>query len=86
MIKSYIKELPARVRGGFLRESWGALFIVGFMLLLVVSAASLSMGLFDLANGAAIAGYWAFVVVVILQVVCFMEYEKRNGEKNYGSS
>jgi uncharacterized membrane protein len=60
--------------------------MVGFMLVLVVSAASLSMGLVDLAKGAAVAGYYALVVGVILQIVCFMKYNKRNGEKNYESS
>jgi hypothetical protein len=81
MIESYAKELPARVRG-FVRESWGAPFIVGFMLLLVVAAASLPMGLVDLANGAATAGYCALVVGVILQLVCFLKYNKRNGEED----
>ena len=85
MKRGFAKTISFRVKE-YVRESWGAPFIVAFMLLLVVAAASLSMGLVDLANGAAIAGYYALVVGVILQVVCFMKYNKRNSEENYGSS
>ena len=72
--------MPARIKG-CVRDNWGAPFIVGFMLLLMVAAASLSMGLADLANEAAIFAYYALVAGVVLQLVSFLKYNKRNGEK-----
>ena len=81
MKRGFAKTISFRVKK-YVRESWGAPFIVAFMLLLVVAAASLSMGLVDLANGAATAGYCALVVGVILQLVCFLKYNRRNGEKD----
>jgi len=85
MTRGFAKTFSFRVKE-FVRENWGAPFIVAFMGLLVVAAASLSMSLIDLANGVAIAGYYALVVGVILQIVCFMKHNKRNGKKNYESS
>ena len=69
-----------------MRENWGAPFIVGFMLLLMVAAASLSMGLAVLTNEVAVYAYYALVIGVVLQLACFLKYTKRNGEKNYESS
>ena len=80
MIKSFAKEMPDRIKG-YVRENWGAPFIVGFMLLLMVAAASLSMGLAELANDEAIFAYCALVVGVVLQLASFLKYNKRNGEK-----
>ena len=81
MIKGFVKEIPVRVKG-YVRENWGAPFIVGFMLLLVVAAASLSMGLAVIADEVAIYAYFALVVGVVLQLVCFLKYSKRNCEPN----
>ena len=81
MIKGFVKQIPARVKG-YVKENWGAPFIVGFMLLLVVAAASLSMSLAVLANEVAIYAYYALVAGVVLQLVCFLKYKKRNGELN----
>jgi heme/copper-type cytochrome/quinol oxidase subunit 4 len=85
MISGFAKKMPARVKG-YVRENWGAPFIVGFMLLLMVAAVSLSMGLATLADGVAIAAYYALVGGVVLQLVCFLRYNKKNGEKNHESS
>jgi heme/copper-type cytochrome/quinol oxidase subunit 4 len=85
MIKEFAKEFPAKVKA-YTRENWGAPFIVGFMLLLMVAAVSLSMGLAVLADGIAIVAYYALVGGVVLQLVCFLKYNKKNGEKNNESS
>jgi heme/copper-type cytochrome/quinol oxidase subunit 4 len=85
MIKEFAKEFPARVKA-YTRENWGAPFIVGFMLLLMVAAVSLSMSLTVLADGVAIVAYCALVGGVILQLVCFLKCNKKNGEKNNESS
>jgi uncharacterized membrane protein HdeD (DUF308 family) len=85
MINGFAKNMPARVKR-YVRENWGAPFIVGFMLLLLVAAVSLSMGLAVLADGVAIAAYYALVAGGVLQLVCFLKYNKKNGEKSHESS
>ncbi|MBN1245714.1 hypothetical protein JXA31_09000 [Candidatus Bathyarchaeota archaeon] len=85
MINCFAKKMPAGVKG-YVRENWGAPFIVGFMLLLMVAAVSLSMSLTALADGLAIAAYYALVAGVVLQLVCFLKYNKKNGEKHHESS
>ena len=81
MSKGFAKEIPVRVKG-YVRENWGAPFIVGFMLLLMVAAASLSVGLAVLANEVAVYAYYALVIGVAGQLVCYLKFNKRNGEKN----
>ena len=64
----------------YVKENWGAPFIVSFMALLMVAAVSLLMDLAVLANEVAVYAYYALVVGVVLQLVCFLKYSKRNGE------
>jgi hypothetical protein len=52
---------------------------MGFMLLLVVAAASVSMGLAEFADEAAVYAYYALLVGIILQLVCFLKCDKRSG-------
>jgi len=85
MVNDLAKKIPVRVKG-YVRENWGALFIVGFMLLLMIAAAILSMGLAAIADEVAVYAYYALVVGVVLQLACFLKYNKRNGGKNYESS
>lgn len=65
--------------GEYIRGNWGAPFIVGFMLLLIVAAASLSVGLVSLADQTAVYGYYALVAGVIGQLICYLKYSKKNG-------
>jgi hypothetical protein len=81
MRKDSAKAILTRTKGYF-RENWGAPFILGFMLLLVVAAASLAIGLGFLANEVAIYAYYALVEGVVLQLVCFLKYGERSGNKN----
>ena len=81
MLKSFVKVIPARVKG-YVRENWGTPFIVGFILLLMVAVASLSAGLADLANAVAVSAYYALVVGVVLQLACFLKYGEKDGSKN----
>ena len=81
MVNDLVKEIPAQVKG-YLRENWGAPFIVGFMLLLMTVAASLSMGLAALSDEVAVCAFIALVVGVILKLVCYLKYNKGNGEKD----
>jgi hypothetical protein len=79
MIEGVARAIPARVKG-YVRENWGAPFVVAFMFLLVVAAASLVMGLEFLADGVAVFAYFALVVGVVLQLVCYLKYGKKGGD------
>ena len=79
MVKVFVKEIPSRINV-YAKANWGAPFVFGFMLLLIVAAVSLSIGLGDLANEVAVYAYFALVFGVILQLVSFLKYRKRNGE------
>src|SRR3989304_4017853 len=80
MIKEFAKEFPARVKA-YTRENLGAPFIVGFMLLLMVAAVSLSMGLAVLTNEVAVYAYYALVIGVVLQFTRFLTYNQRSFAK-----
>jgi len=75
------KAILVKIRG-YVRENWGAPFIIWFMLLLVVAAALLSMGLDFLANEVAVYAYFALVAGVVLQIVCFLKYGEKSESKN----
>ena len=72
MINRFSKKTPARVKE-YVRENWGSPFIVGFLLLLIVAAVSLSMEWVVLADGVAVVAYCALIVGVVLQLVCFLK-------------
>jgi heme/copper-type cytochrome/quinol oxidase subunit 4 len=50
------------------------------MIILFVAAVSVATGSESLANELAIYAYYALVVGVVLQLVCFLKYNKRNGQ------
>ena len=58
----------------YIKKNWGAPFIVGFMLLLIAAAVSLSSGWASLADTVAVYAYYALVVGVVLQLTCFIKY------------
>jgi uncharacterized membrane protein len=60
----------------FVKENWGAPFIVGFMFLLIGAAVlpSISSELVDLANITAVWAFFALVAGVVLQFVSFLKY------------
>ena len=62
----------------YVKQNWGAPFIVGFMLLLFGTAAfSLDSGLSSLADDVAVYAFYALVLGVVLQLVCFIKYRKK---------
>jgi heme/copper-type cytochrome/quinol oxidase subunit 4 len=81
MANNLAGEFRARVKG-YVRGNWGAPFVVGFMLLLMIAAASLSIGLAALADEVAVCAFFALVVGVILQLVYYLKYNRGNGEKD----
>jgi len=64
---------------GYFRENWGAPFVLGFMVLLVVAAVSLALGFEWWAEQVAVYAYFALVVGVVLQLVCFWKLGGKGG-------
>jgi hypothetical protein len=83
MVRSLRRSPPLRAKlKGYVKVNWGSPFILGFLVLLIVAADSLSMGLADIANEAAVYAFYTLVVGAVLQLVCFLKYSRRNGEKD----
>ena len=79
MEQTGIDKIKVKVEG-YVKENWGSPFIVGFILLLVSAAVSLSEGLSSLADGIAVYAYYALILGVILQLVCFVKYREKVSE------
>ncbi len=58
----------------YFRENWGAPFVIGFMVLLLVSAAYLSLGLQIFANEIAFYAFYLLVAGVGLQISSYIKY------------
>ena len=66
---------------GYVKENWGSPFIVGFMLLLIVAAVSLSAGFASLADNVAVYAYYALVAGVFLQLASFLKYRGKSSDE-----
>jgi len=64
----------------YLRENWGAPFILAFMVMLMVCAGMLALGNEALANEVAVYAYYSLVVGVVLQLAVFIRDERRKGQ------
>jgi len=60
---------------GYLKDNWGAPFIVIFILLLIVAAIYVAIDLEPLAKNVAVYAYYSLVVAVALQYACFLKYK-----------
>lgn len=80
MPKDSAKKILAKIKG-YVRENWGAPFILGFMLLLMVAAVSLAGGLDFLANEVAVYAYYLLVAGVVLQFVSFVRYGRESEQE-----
>jgi heme/copper-type cytochrome/quinol oxidase subunit 4 len=80
-VKGFVKAFPLRAKA-YVRENWGAPFILGFMLLLVVAAVSLTTGLEAFADEVAVYAYCALVAGVVLQLVCFLKFGEKGGDRS----
>jgi heme/copper-type cytochrome/quinol oxidase subunit 4 len=81
IFRAFVSKVSAGVKE-YVKENWGAPFIVGFMVLLMVAAVFLLMDFAVLANEVAVYAYYALVVGVVLQLVCFLKCRKREGESS----
>ena len=60
----------------YLRQNFGAPFVIVFQLLLLVCAALLIRGYSTLADEVAIYAYYSLVIGVVLQLVSFLRHEE----------
>jgi hypothetical protein len=58
----------------YLKENWGAPFVIAFTLLLIASAVELSIGLSGTANSIAIYAFYFLVAGVALQIASYVKY------------
>jgi len=61
---------------GYLKDNWGAPFIVAFMVMLLTAAGYIAEGLETVANDVAVYAYYSLVVGVILQFICRLKYRE----------
>jgi Flp pilus assembly protein TadB len=61
----------------FLRENPGAVFVLGFQVLLVACAVLLVFGMASLAESVAVGAYFSLVAGVVLQLVWFVRRDRR---------
>ncbi|UCB60780.1 MAG: hypothetical protein JSW72_01580 [Candidatus Bathyarchaeota archaeon] len=66
----------------YFRENWGAPFVMGFMLFLIVAAIFLSIGLDACADDVAVYAYCALVVGAALQSASFLRTIRRSSSKD----
>jgi hypothetical protein len=59
----------------YLKENWGAPFIIAFMIMLMICACLLASGNDTLANEIAVYAYYSLVIGVVLQLVTFIREE-----------
>jgi hypothetical protein len=78
-LKAFARRVLSRIKG-YLKENWGAPFVLGFMALLMVAAVSLLMNFSVMADEVAVYAYYALVIGVVLQFACFLKYRKKEGE------
>ena len=78
-LKGLFSKIPSRAKD-YVKEKWGAPFILGFMALLMVAAVSLIMEFSAFAEEVAVYAYYSLVVGVVLQLACFLKYRKGEGD------
>jgi hypothetical protein len=66
----------------YIKENWGAPFIITFMILLLSAAGALINNLEALANEIAIYAYYSLCIGVFLQFLCFLKYGEKGNEDN----
>ncbi|MGI0091934.1 MAG: hypothetical protein ACREBS_09510, partial [Nitrososphaerales archaeon] len=65
----------------YLRENWGAPFVVAFIILLIASSILLTTGRAGSANSIGVYAFYALVLGVILQIASYIKYGEREEQK-----
>ena len=73
-LKINVRGRTLRLSLNYLRENWGAPFVVGFQVLLLSCAGLLIQGNSGLADEVAVYAYYLLVVGVVLQLVSYLRY------------
>ena len=81
MAKINFVTFQIRVKG-YVRENWGSPFVVGFIFLLLSAAILLSLGISYWAEQIAVYSYYALVIGVVLQIVCYIKYKKVSDDED----
>ena len=79
MAKIDFIKIQIRVKG-YVKQNWGSPFVVSFIFLLLSAAVLLSLNVSSLAEQIAVYAYYALVIGVALQVVCYLKYKKVSDE------
>jgi hypothetical protein len=77
MTKTYHNQIIFRAKN-YVNENWGSPFIIAFILLLIGDAVSLSLGLSYFADNIAVYAFYALVIGVVLQLICFLKYQRKS--------
>ena len=85
-ISTFIREvlrikIPERLRN-YLKENWGAPFVIIFMILLIIAAVYLSLGIETTANDIATYAYYSLVIGVFLQLISYIRYERKENKES----
>jgi len=73
-------RIPPKIKNYF-RNNPGALFIIGFQVLLLVCAGLLFQGNSVLVDEVAVCAYFLLVIGVVLQLIFFVRREKEDKQK-----
>lgn len=65
----------------YLRENWGAPFVLAFIVLLITSGVYLSFGDSSAANNIAVYAFYALVLGVVLQIASYVKYGESEKEE-----
>ena len=65
----------------YVKENWGSPFVFGFLLLLFVTAISLSGGWTSIAESTSVFAFYLFVGGVVLQIVCLLGFRGKSDDE-----
>ena len=75
MRTNIISVIFAKVKT-YIKQNWGAPFVIVFMFLLIIAALFLAMGYTLPAEVIGSLAYFSLFVGVILQFACFLKYDR----------
>jgi len=70
----------------YFKTNWGAPFVIAFQVLLVSAAGYLAIGAETIANELAVYAYYSLVAGVILQLISYLKFEKRESKMHSNNS
>ena len=80
LLKIVIRGRTYTIDLSYLKENWGAPFIIAFMVMLITCAYLLAYGNEAAANGLAVYAYYSLVIGVVLQLTVFIREKRGRSE------